>query len=339
MSFRQAARRLAPLSAPSPTPCSRPAKVRHAGATIAQRRNKWSLDKLRSWALGRPGKPDQGGDLKEQVGLELEDPEKRAEFRRRQLQRTSEGSIFEDDAEKRKKLARELPSSAAGETAVPKTQEVLAMATDPNPRGRVRWHRKKVIQMVRSNDHITRKQKIKMTERELLHKSAFLPTSVKKLVMLSRQIAGKTIDDAIVQMRWSKKKMSREMLYYLEEARDLAVAQRGMGLGKVKGEVLEKPRKVTDKDGKWIEVTDPTRIYIAQSWVGRGTPIATSIDYKARGRGCALVHPKTSFSVLLKEEKTRIRQHEEQKAREAAKGPWVHLPNRPLHGQRPYYTW
>ncbi|RDA87527.1 hypothetical protein CP532_1613 [Ophiocordyceps camponoti-leonardi (nom. inval.)] len=337
MSFRQAARRLAPLSAPSPGPCSaRPAMARYAGAAMTQRRNKWSLDKLRSWAWGKPGKKDKGGDLKDQVGLELEDPEKRAEFRRSQMQRTSERSIFEDDVVE-DEPSMDTPSSASA--AAPKTQEVLAMTTDPNPRGRIRWQRKKVIQMVRSNDQITRKQKIKMTERELLHKSAFLPTSVKKLVMLSRQIAGKTIDDAIVQMRWSKKKMSREMLYYLEEARDLAVAQRGMGLGKVKGEVLEKPRKVTDKDGKWIEVTDPTRIYIAQSWVGKGKPISFSVDYKARGRGCRLIHPKTSFSVLLKEEKTRIRQHEEQKAREAAKGPWVHLPDRPLHGQRPYYTW
>ncbi|RDA94828.1 hypothetical protein CP533_4315 [Ophiocordyceps camponoti-saundersi (nom. inval.)] len=336
MSYRQAARRLAPLSAQSLTSCSRPVMARCAGVTMIQRRNKWSLDKLRKWSW-TPGKKNRGGILEDSVGIELEDPQKRAEFRHNQLQRTSESTIFEDEAGEAPSSFSE--SEAAASSAVPKTKEVMAMTLDPNPRGRVRWHRKKVIQMVRSRDNITRKQKIKMTERELLHKSAFLPTSVKKLVMLSRQIAGKTIDDAILQMRWSKKKMSKEMLYYLEEARDLAVAQRGMGLGRVKGEVLQKPRKVRNKDGKWIDVTDPTRIYIAQSWVGRGTPIYKSLDYKARGRGCLLVHPKTSFSVLLKEEKTRIRQTEEQDAKEAAKGPWVHLPDRPLHGQRPYYTW
>lgn len=45
------------------------------------------------------------------------------------------------------------------------------------------------------------------------------------------------------------------------------------------------------------------------------------------------------FTVLLKEEKTRIRQHEERTAKEQRKGPWVHLPSRPVYGQRPYYAW
>lgn len=133
-----------------------------------------------------------------------------------------------------------------------------------------------------------------MTERELLHKSEFLPTSVKKLVMLARQIAGKPIDEAITQMEWSKKKMAAEMKYYLEEARDLAVAQRGMGLGRAKGELLDKPRKIRTKDGKWLEIDDPTRMYIAQSWVGRGAWLGKELDYKGRGRHGIIKHPSTS---------------------------------------------
>ena len=45
------------------------------------------------------------------------------------------------------------------------------------------------------------------------------------------------------------------------------------------------------------------------------------------------------FTVLLKEEKTRIREHEEREQKKAAQGPWVHLPNRRVNGQRPYYSW
>jgi hypothetical protein len=43
--------------------------------------------------------------------------------------------------------------------------------------------------------------------------------------------------------------------------------------------------------------------------------------------------------VLLKEERTRIREYEEREAKQVNKGPWVHLPDRSIHGQRPYYSW
>jgi Ribosomal protein L22p/L17e len=83
------------------------------------------------------------------------------------------------------------------------------LATDPDPASRVRWHRRKVIQLVRRRGVLTPQERIKMTERELLHKSDWMMTSTKKLTMLARQISGKTLDDAITQMQWSKKKMAR----------------------------------------------------------------------------------------------------------------------------------
>ena len=120
-----------------------------------------------------------------------------------------------------------------------------------------------------------------------------MATSVKKLMMLSRQISGKSVDDAITQMTWSKKKMSAEIRYYLEEARDLAIAQRGMGLGKVNGELYDNPQKIQTTEGKWVEVVDPSRMYIAQSWVGRGKWRGKSIDPKGRGRMGLIQHPAT----------------------------------------------
>jgi hypothetical protein len=46
-----------------------------------------------------------------------------------------------------------------------------------------------------------------------------------------------------------------------------------------------------------------------------------------------------AITVLLKEEKTRIREHREREEKKALKAPWVHLPNKPVAAQRPYYSW
>ena len=116
----------------------------------------------------------------------------------------------------------------AGQASEHKTRANTALVTDPDPRSRVRWQRKKVIQMVRKGGQLTRDERIAMTERTMTHKSEWMPTSTKKLVMLARQVAGKNVDDAIAQMQWSKKKFAAEVKYHLEEARDLAVAQRGI---------------------------------------------------------------------------------------------------------------
>jgi hypothetical protein len=50
-------------------------------------------------------------------------------------------------------------------------------------------------------------------------------------------------------------------------------------------------------------------------------------------------HYTPGISFRLKEEKTRIRIHDEKKVKERQRAPWVHLPDRPVHGQRPYYSW
>ncbi|KAL7811540.1 ribosomal protein L22/L17 [Trichoderma aethiopicum] len=336
MSLRLASRRLAlpgPSSSASllaPTQCLPP----RSPSTVAQRRHKWSINVFKGW--GNSSSKDSGDKGQVPVASELDDPKKRQQFLQRNMRGGVEDNIFQEEIE----AAKPAPDApAAQEPSEVRTKESLAMVVDPDVRSRIRWQRKKVIQLVRRNGELTREEKIKMTERELLHKSDFFPTSVKKLVMLARQIAGKPVDEAIQQMKWSKKKFAAEIKYHLEEARDLAVVQRGMGLGKVNGDVLDKPRKIQDKDGKWIEIADPTRLYVAQSWVGRGPWRGKEIDYKGRGRMGVIQHPSTSFTVILKEEKTRIREYEELKAKEAQKGPWVHLPNRKVHGQRPYYSW
>lgn len=269
----------------APTQCLAP----RSPSTVAQRRHKWSINVFKGW--GNSSSKDSGDKGQVPVASELDDPKKRQQFLQRNMRGGVEDNIFQEEIE----AAKPVPDApAAQEPSEVRTKESLAMVVDPDVRSRIRWQRKKVIQLVRRNGELTREEKIKMTERELLHKSDFFPTSVKKLVMLARQIAGKPVDEAIQQMKWSKKKFAAEVKYHLEEARDLAVVQRGMGLGKVNGDVLDKPRKIQDKDGKWIEIADPTRLYVAQSWVGRGPWRGKEIDYKGRGRMGVIQHPSTS---------------------------------------------
>lgn len=45
------------------------------------------------------------------------------------------------------------------------------------------------------------------------------------------------------------------------------------------------------------------------------------------------------ISILLKEEATRVREYAERKKRAENKKPWMHLPDRPVTAQRPYYCW
>ena len=147
------------------------------------------------------------------------------------------------------------------------------------------------------------------TERQSLSKSEFFKTSIKKLYPLARQIAGKPLAEAIVQMRFSKKKAALEIKRHLEYARDEAVVRRGMGLGQVQAEEQEGgegekekmgtwPRIVQDKQGKKRVVADPTSMYVDQAWVGRGS-YTMSPSCRARGKTDILRHPKTSMSLLL----------------------------------------
>ena len=182
-----------------------------------------------------------------------------------------------------------------------------ARATDPDPRSRVRWERKMVIRDARTGtDPFSREPRairLARTERQLRSKSSFLPTSVKKLVHLARQIQGKTLADALVQMRYSQKKMAAEVSYQLQLARDQAVAERGMGLGPaaVSDEVVlgedgadEEATKIRTKDGKWLSISDPTRMYVAEAWVGRGPWRGIKVVRRARGRRNVIRKPSTS---------------------------------------------
>ncbi|KAI1360236.1 ribosomal protein L22/L17 [Xylaria arbuscula] len=290
------------------------------------------------WFSGFFGNKDSKNETP--LARELTRREKERKVAQNVSDRTQGSSIFDEEIKASEKAASAGKEKSAGPSpfAYSTMKEHLEPALDPDPRWRVRYQRKKIMQMVRAGGKMTRKEQIKATEKELRSASGQLPTSYKKLMFLSHQVAGKTVEDAITQMRYSKKRMAREVLYQLEEARDTAIAKRGMGLGAKSGEPMV-ARKIKTKDGKTLEVPDPTRLYIDESWVTKGPPRGNRINHHGRGRRSQMWRPTTFFNVVLKEEKTRIRQHDERVAKEAKKAPWVHLPNRPVTAQRQYYSW
>lgn len=246
---------------------------------------------------------------------------------------------------------------------------------NPRPTARSRWQRRMVIRQVHRRGRLTKAMVLARTERTSLSKSHFFKTSMKKLAPLARQIAGKPIDEAILQMRFSKKKAAKDVRKHLIQARDEAIVARGMGLGLPSpAAMLSFPSEGTPKSSPSADSTpavtefapDPsiapalphqnptksykaghqaseTDIYISQAWVNRG-PYGKAPDYRAFGRMNIMRPPHTGLSVMLKEEKTRTRIKDEKEAkairRRMGKSMWTQLPDRKIQGpQGQYVLW
>lgn len=200
-----------------------------------------------------------------------------------------------------KKVAGGKAETRMGASADP---EHMRHVVDPDPRSRRRWERKMVIrQVTRALDvrgKETRVERLKRTEREVLSKSPWLATSTKKLMHLARQISGKSVEDAETQMKFSKKKFAKEVLFELDLARDKAIVERGMGLGKITGEYIPGETEATRirdiRHSKWVEIEDPTKLYIHEAWVNKGTWRGMRPNYRARGRTDRIHMPQASKS-------------------------------------------
>lgn len=245
-------------------------------------------------------------------------------------------SIFDDEEATGTKPTRAFTGDQK-EKQKPRDLRNMAAALNPNPDARMQWERKMVIRDIRKRGRLTRKQELRRQERELVSKSHNWRTSTKKLMFLARQIQGKPVDEAITQMRFSVKKAAAEVKYHLEHARNEAIVRRGMGLGKIQG-TAGSPINIQTKDGKRLKIEDRTRLYIDQAWVGKGD-FGTTPDYRARGNMCFMKNPTSHITVVLKEEATRVRLHQDREAKLARQKPWTQLPNRPITAQRQYYSW
>ncbi|CAI7606014.1 unnamed protein product [Penicillium glandicola] len=216
----------------------------------------------------------------------------------------------------------------------------LQVGLGPDPKAQLRWERKMAVREIRKRGRVPTKVQIKRTERESLSKSHWIKTSLKKLGPLARQIAGKNIDEAILQMRFSNKKAAKDVLEHLEHAKNVAIVRAGMGLEASKSEP-SKPITVILKTGERQKIANPSDIYIQEAWVNRG-PYGYEMDHRARGQINRMRPPTTSISVLLKEEKTRIREWEDREAkaqRERRSQLWTQLPDRKISAQNQYYSW
>ncbi|CAZ83215.1 unnamed protein product [Tuber melanosporum] len=181
---------------------------------------------------------------------------------------------------------------------------------DPN-REHWAWPKRATAREIRRRGRLTKREMLLQAEKEHLAKSHMFKTSVKKLAPIARQIQGKKIEDAIIQMRFSAKKAARDVLGHLYAARNESVVRKRM---------------------------DPQQTYIEQAWVGRGT-FGLEVSHRARGRIDTLRLPYTSITVVLKEQVTRDRIAKEKEEKRLRKKPWEQLPSRPLVGQTQYYRW
>ncbi|RYC58292.1 hypothetical protein CHU98_g7925 [Xylaria longipes] len=253
-----------------------------------QRRNAW-LDAFK-W-----GRKKKSSESESSSPLATAIAKREKDLQERLIDRTQGSTIFDEDikgaedqqaGEQRKNKTKSIYGAS-------KMKEHMEMALNPDPRWKVRYQRKKIMQMVRTNGKLSKQEQLKLTEKDSTSKSEELPTSIKKLGALSRQIAGKTVDDAITQMRYSKKRAAREVLYQLEEARAAAIAAHGMGMGALNGGLLPKKRTILTKDGDKVEVEDPTRLYVDQSWVTKGRLRGVRIQYHSRGRMSFMKRPQS----------------------------------------------
>ncbi|GAA5920922.1 hypothetical protein JCM1841_003623 [Sporobolomyces salmonicolor] len=122
------------------------------------------------------------------------------------------------------------------------------------------------------------------------HKSstANFKTSRRKLNDLARLVAGRTADEALLQLQASQKKQAPRLLSMIALARDHAIAK---GLSRDK-------------------------LVIAQSWTTQGPSLAR-LDIKGRGRHGIKHHPSSKLHVLLAEGVT-----EEQRRRARRQDQW-----------------
>lgn len=230
----------------------------------------------------------------------------------------------------------------------------MAYVLNPRPVARARWQRKMVIRHVQRRGRLTKEMTIARTERTHLSRSHFFKTSMKKLAPLTRQIAGKSLDEAILQMRFSRKKVAQDVREHLLQARNEAITSKGMGLkeGRTLAEsknLLRDPsqsRPLPDqtplKSKRPGYTPDPTEIYISEAWTNRG-PYGREADYRARGRANLMRPPHTGMTVVLKEQKTKTRLAAEKEAKaikkRLQKKIWVQLPDRPVTTQRQHLLW
>ncbi|KDR83749.1 hypothetical protein GALMADRAFT_236103 [Galerina marginata CBS 339.88] len=179
---------------------------------------------------------------------------------------------------------KETPSvkevQAAKEQAKKKgTANLFEDVTEVKPSGPVPAKNKTVVRGV--------KGPAKLKPNSHKYSTANFKISHRKLNMLGRQIAGKPIDYAILQMQFSEKRASKRIMNMLATARDHASRYKRLQEGK---------------------------LVVAEAWVTKGSRPPKRLEPRGRGHYGTRTHPHSKISVILKEGKTL--EQEKEAARE-----------------------
>lgn len=131
------------------------------------------------------------------------------------------------------------------------------------------------------------------------HETGVIRISHRKLNLLSRQIAGKPIDYAILQMTFSEKRVSTRLRNMLATAKDNAMAQ-GMNTKRlIVGTLMPSVLFIPD-------LFKPS----AESWVNKGKIRSKKMVPGGRGHMGVVTRPTAKMKIVLKEGKD----YEEEKA-------------------------
>ncbi|KAJ6599075.1 ribosomal protein L22/L17 [Mycena vulgaris] len=150
----------------------------------------------------------------------------------------------------------------------------------------------------------------------LFHKESTIPFTIshRKLNKLGRQIAGKPIDYAILQMHFSNKRAGSKVKDLLESAKQRAVQRRHM---------------------------DSPTLVVAEAWVNKRSKASKKMVAQGRGHRGVRTKPRSSLTVVLKEGKTVEQQKADERKRKLSRivSAAVTREDKPLRNPGPMWAW
>lgn len=157
--------------------------------------------------------------------------------------------------------------------------------------------------------------------------------SHRKLNMLGRQISGKPIDHAILQMQFSEKRASTRIMNMLATARDHASRYKRLQEGKL---VIGKSYFQTIYLGNLNTI-----LFTAEAWVTKGPRPPARMEPRGRGHYGFRSHPHSKLCVVLKEGKTIEQQKAEAKKRKLKRIVSAALTreDKPIRNPSPTWGW
>lgn len=142
------------------------------------------------------------------------------------------------------------------------------------------------------------------------YRTANFKASPQKLNLLANQIAGKSVEDAILQMQFSPKRPAKRILSTIALARDHAIRYKGM---------------------------DESKLVVAQAWVGKGE-YQRRLRIHARAKRGIMHHPQAHMALIIKERPDES----EVLAKSKPKKKWTPLgaiDNKPIYRPSKFYNW